>query len=466
MICGACKQEKLDIEFTKLNISKDGTRGLCKECKRLRDSNHYSKVQAVNSELLYFDLKPDLLIRKKPRIGILNLIKFTDRKNTKDKASIDMLNMGLRAILKELKETYEYCDARYINDYQFILISLTSVMDVENLIYTFEAFAPKEIKPQIIVGGFGVINIRLIKPYIDVACFGRGEGQINDIIAGKRFDNVWRKEDDPNLEGKYKIRQMQYLVDGECAVGCRNRCRFCQYTFVRKSTNRDELYHHGKGTATIESDWNSLEINKPGRFTSAWDGWSDDTRRKVSKPVTDKRIMEKLIDIGNRDIRGGINLKIFQIIGYPWETVDSVLYDMEQAKEVFRYIDYSIKNDIVLSFLNTPFAPEPMTPMQYDAANINVSWQSILRVKQLYNGKYLKAVILPYISGPFSLLKRVYIHRATEEQLDTFKNIIFNSRLRHMNDEDKVAWLLKYKIIDRDMFGKINHVPYNYLACE
>ena len=34
----------------------------------------------------------------------------------------------------------------------------------------------------LMVGGFGVINIRLIVQYIDVAVFGRAEGQINNII--------------------------------------------------------------------------------------------------------------------------------------------------------------------------------------------------------------------------------------------------------------------------------------------
>jgi hypothetical protein len=466
MICGTCKREKPNEDFTKLNISKDGTHGLCKECKSLRDLKHNNKVRALDAELPYFDFKPDLLIRKTPRIGVLNLIKFTDRKKTKGIASIDMLNMGLRAILKELKEPYEYCDARYMNDYQVILISLTSVMDIENLIYTFEAFAPKDVKPQIIVGGFGVMNINLIKPYIDIACFGRGEGQINDIITGKRFDNVWRKEDDPNLQGKYKIRQMQYLVDGECAIGCRNRCKFCQYTFVRRSANRDELYHHGKGTATIESDWNSLNVDKPGRFTSAWDGWSDDTRHKVSKPITNQTITDKLIDFGTRDIHGGINLKIFQIVGYPWETPDSVLNDIRKTREMFEYIDSRISNDIVLSFLNTPFAPEPMTPMQYESANIYVSWQNILQSRHIYNGKHLRAVLLPYISGPFSLLKRIFIHRATEDQLDIFKSILFSGRLRHMSDENKVAWLLKYKVIDAGMFGNINSAPFDYLMCD
>lgn len=464
MICGKCKKEKPESEFTKLNRSKNGKRGLCKGCKKERDRKHEKQKKLKEKELPYFELIPDLVHRDKARVGVLNLYKFNDRYNTKDTPANKMLNIGLNAIIKELDEPFEYCDIKNINDYAFILISLTSVMDIENLIYTFEKFGPKDRKAKVIVGGFGVCNIRLIIPYIDIACFGRGEGQINDIIAGKRFNNVWRKEDDPLLQNKYEVRQTQYLVKGEYGVGCRNNCKYCQYTNVRLPINKDSKYNPGKFISSIESDWKALDVYKAGRYTSAWDGWSEDTRRRVCKPITDQMIINKLIDIGNRNITGGINIKIFQIVGYPWETKESVMNDINNWNSIFQYIDNNIKNRLVLSFLNTPFGPEPLTPMQYEPANINISWQNVLTKNTLFAGEHLMANIIPTISGAFTLLKRIFIHRSEVNDLELFKRIVFSSKLKQLNDECKIKYLLKYKIINKKMFGKVQSAGFDFLV--
>lgn len=463
MICGTCKAEKPDNEFTKLNVSKDGSKGLCRICKKERDIKH-SVIKKVNNQRLpFFELTPNLIKRTNARIGVLNLHKFSDRENTKGIPMVNMSNVGLNAILKELGESYEYCDAKQINDYEYILLSLTSVMDVENLIYTFEKYAPTDIRSKIIVGGFGVCNIKLITPYVDIAVFGRAEAQIREIIEGKRFDNVWRKTDDPHIENRYTIRQTQYLVDGEIGVGCRNHCRYCQYTHIRRQIHDNTIYNPGSKIASIESEWSALNATRAGRYTTAWDGWSDSTRKMVCKPVTDEAIVAKLIDLGNRDISGALNIKVFQIVGYPWETEKSVVDDMEKCKGIFRAVNDNIKNKIVLSFLNTPFGPEPITPMQYDAANIETSWRVVVRPDEYYVGKKVMAHIVPFITGSFTLLKRVFIHRAEVEDLDLFKNIAFSSKLRRMPDTDKIKWLLKYRVIDAKMFGKIESAAFDYL---
>ena len=435
MICGACKGEKPENEFTRLNVSKDGTKGLCRSCKKARDQKHSTVKKANDLTLPFFDLTPNLIKRTDARIGVLNLHKFTDRGNTKGIPTVNMSNIGLNAILKELNEPYEYCDAKQINDYEYILVSLTSVMDVENLIYTFEKYAPTDIAAKIIVGGFGVCNIKLITPYIDVAVFGRAEGQIREIIEEKRFDNVWRKKDDPEIENKYTIRQTQYLVDGEMGVGCRNNCRYCQYTHIRRQIHSNTIYNPGSKIASIESDWSALDPIRAGRYTTAWDGWSNSTRKRVCKPITDDAIITKLIDIGNRDITGALNIKVFQIIGYPWETEESVVEDMERCKDLFKEVDRNIKNKIILSFLNTPFGPEPITPMQYDAANIRTSWRDVIRPGEYYVGEKLMAHIVPFITGSFTLLKRVFIHRAEARDLELFKiSPLVTRKLLNQND--------------------------------
>ena len=140
MICTMCGCEKLSSEFVKGNRRKDGTAGLCKQCKKRIDAEYQAKKKQCDADLPYFDLAPDILDRKskQARIGVLMLYKFTDRETVKHKQYDDLPNIGMKSILAELNEPYKYCVAEDINDFEIILVSLMSVMDVENLIYTNE----------------------------------------------------------------------------------------------------------------------------------------------------------------------------------------------------------------------------------------------------------------------------------------------------------------------------------------
>ena len=336
MICGSCGKIKPIEEFTKINRSKDGNKGLCKNCKKIRDKKYYEKkdklVKSVrDNQLTKFELIPDILIRdkKKTRIGVLVLDRFIDRAHFK-KGFFQLSNFGLKATLNELEEPYEYCIPQFINNYEYILVSLTSSLDVENIIYNFEVHAPEEIESKVIVGGFGVININLIKPYIDVAVFGRAENQINEILYGKRFNNVWLKREDPELRGQYYIRQPRYLVDGEKSVGCKNKCSYCQYTWIRRQLEIGTAYHPTNSINFQETDWKSLEVKKPGRYNTAWDGFSEETRLRVNKRITDQDIIDKFVEVDKEKINGNIYLKIFQIVGYPFESKESVLNDIKK----------------------------------------------------------------------------------------------------------------------------------------
>ncbi len=458
MICGKCKQAKPESEFTKINKSKDGKKGLCKDCKKSRDEEQRAKKDQKDSSLADFGLTPDLLKRnKKPKVGVMLLEKIVERKNIKE---IEQ-SMGMNAILSELKQPYEECKPEHINEYKFVLVSLTSVMDVENLIYSMEKYAPKDRTCKVVIGGFGVWNINLLIPYIDIAVFGRAEGQINEILAGQRLANVWRKSDDPMLESKYSVRQPKYLVEGENSIGCHYRCKFCQYSHTRLAIGKEAKYDPGKHMKVQETDWNSLEIKETGH-TTAWDGWSEETRLRVSKPITDKSIIDKLVKVNDEGL-GHVFLKIFQIVGYPWETVESVASDVARTIGMLEDIEELITYRLTIAFLCTPFGPEPLTPMQYDSANIETNWRELLNGKQLYKGDKVHAYIIAATSGPFTLVKRMMIHRARQGDLEAFKNIVFNSKLKRMPERFKVPFLLENGYIDKDMFGEVQSAPFDYL---
>jgi len=464
MICTNCGFVGDKKDFSRTNLSKDGTRAICKKCRREAAIKTRKKSKVKEKALPYFELRPSLLgIRNKARIGVLIMKNFVDRESSKHKGFHQLANTGLSAVLDELGEPYEYCPPEAMNQFKYVLISLTSVMDVENVIYNMEVYAPQERRCKVVIGGFGVINIKLIVPYIDIAVFGRAEGQINDILAGQRFNNVWRKVDDPDVSGDYEVRQPRYLVKGEASVGCRNHCAYCQYTYVRRSI--DKAVKYDPGMSVQETDWNGLTVDKAGRYNTAWDGWSDDTRRRVHKPVTDKGITDKLIDIGNR-VEGGVNLKIYQIVGYPWDTIESVEQDIKDVAAMLQDIDKQIKGKIYLSFLCTPFGPEPLTPMQYEAANITAPWRVALGGRILLDGNHIRAYISPFISGSFLLMKRVMINRAGLKDIDLFKRVAFSKELLKFPDSLRVKWLLKYAEIDPIMFGRIQGSEFDYLSVQ
>jgi hypothetical protein len=445
--CGFVGEESL---FTLWNRTGDNI-GRCKQCKAILDKSYRVKKDVMPGN---FDLKPDILKRENVRIGVLRLQKIADRRISK-KSNRFELNFGIKAVLSDLKEPYEVCQPDTINQYDFVLISLTSVMDIENLIYTFEKYCPIDIKATVIVGGFGVINIKLIVNYIDVAVFGRAEGQITEVLNGFNFDNVWRKKDDPMVLRHYKIRQPQYLVKGENSVGCRNRCAYCQYTHTRHSLGGPVKYNAGQGMSTHETDWNGLIVDKPGKYITAWDGWSEATRRRVNKPVTDKNIVSKLIEIGNNpDIAGTVSLKTYQIVGYPWETEQSVMDDIAMVGAMLKDIDSAISNKITIAFYVTPFGPEPYTPMKNEPANIYINWRDLLAGVKVYYGVNIKAFIITAISGPFTLLKRVFINRAEVGDIDEFKALVFDSRLKRMPERYKVGWLIDNGKIDEKKFDR------------
>jgi hypothetical protein len=444
MKCSSCGYTGPETDFTKGNRSHGGHKGRCKKCKSKLDKAYKAKTDIMPK---YFEPKADLLIRKKCDIGVLRLIEVRKTKRAYS-------NFGMDAILSELKESWELCHPETMNNYKIVLISLTSVMDVENLIYTFEKYGPETVTAKIIIGGFGVININMIVDYIDIAVFGRAEGQINEIINGFTFSNVWRKVYDPMVEREYKIRQPQYLLKGEVSVGCRGRCSYCQYGHIRKSLGRAEKYHPGKSISTPETDWNGLVVDKAGKYITAWDGWSEDTRRRVNKPISDKDIISKLVDIGNDPtIDGTVSLKTYQIVGYPWETAESVLNDIEHTGRMLSDIDKKIDGKIVLAFCVTPFGPEPLTPMANEPANITTDWRALLAGYRVYDGDNVRAFIITAISGPFTLLKRMWINRAGLGDIERFKSMVFDSRIKRIPERYKVGWLLDNGVVDISLFG-------------
>ncbi len=396
------------------------------------------------------------------KIGVLLLDQKVNRGN-RDNSFDKLPYHGFKHILSELSDNYSIISPSQIRDYDYCLCSITSVMDIENLIYTFERHKPNKDKCKVIVGGFGCINIWAIYDYIDIAVFGRAEGQINDILLGVELENVWRKEDDPDLLSIYKMRQMHKLIGNEQTVGCRNKCTFCQYSHIR-------LYTGGKNydavdVSFIEDDWRGLQVTGSGRYVTAWDGLSEQTRRRVKKKVTDQQIKDKMLSWYDVKREKAINIKIFNIVGYPWETKQTVISDLLAIKDIFKSCDLKkggAENRVLIMMMFTPFSPEPLTPMGNCKPNIDIIWRAFFNSigRQVYKGIDFECFILPQINSSYTLAKRVMINRATRENRKHIQIVLKNKKIDSLKSAQQIKALKSFKHTP-DVFKEGNFVlPY------
>ncbi len=96
------------------------------------------------------------------------------------------------------------------------------------------------------------------------------------------------------------------------------------------------------------------------------DGLTQETRKRIKKPITDDMIVEyfrRFIE------RGHIQFKMFFIIGYPWETVDDFKEFERLMKRIF---DIPLKKNIRLRIKWTPFIPQPCTPLAEEKAQYDL----------------------------------------------------------------------------------------------
>ena len=63
----------------------------------------------------------------------------------------------------------------------------------------------------VVAGGAGCVNICSIYDFIDMAVFGRAEGQAHQIIDKQSAPNIWTKQDDPNIENIINLNTIWFL---------------------------------------------------------------------------------------------------------------------------------------------------------------------------------------------------------------------------------------------------------------
>lgn len=394
------------------------------------------------------------------KVGILVFSDKIQERGTRKNTFFDAFEyLGLRHIISEIdrkKYTIDFCSEKTLNDFDFVLCSITSLYDIYNL-----CSCPGVLKRKstLIIGGQGVSNVRAYKEYFDIAVFGRAEGQINDILAGESLPNVLRMKDDPNIERQYEYRQAKYLVNGENNVGCPNKCRFCFYSWTHHQFRPSSSYESAIGIAGQEDDIRNIKIGDGRHYVTAIDGVSEESRKRVAKPIKNQEIKDKIAEIYEKDMKKRVSLKIFVICGYPWESVDS--HYLDELRQVFAESDKPTSRfPIFVHLLFTPFSPEPLTPMEIDQPNFDIDWRRFLLTGQLYDSASLKVFIMPYILSPYRLFERVYLNRATESESGLMK-VLTNSKFRKQKSWQKMRWLSEHGY--KKTFAERILRPWSYL---
>jgi hypothetical protein len=395
------------------------------------------------------------------------------RPNTKRKTFDSLGFLGLNIVIKEIESlgyNVDYCTAENMYLYDIILFSITAPEDITTFIKIAKSNKFKKGNSTIIVGGAGCINICSIYDYIDVAVFGRAEGLARDIISINPTKNIWVKSDDPNIEKKYEIRQVERLdakEGGSC--GCKNKCFFCQYSWTRKLVG--DNYNPGVDGETVnEEDFKSLSLDKPGRYTTGIDGLSEYTRKRVNKGfVTDDLIRDKCGNAIANGFEKAFMLKFFGIVGYPWETKKTALKDTIDFASIFNGFDKKYNQGRLMGAIHlTPFSPEPLTPMEHCPANVEVNWRRAFGGKSypIVRNDRINIFIGPYTTTEPTLIRRVLINRCKLGDREKVSNII------NSNIDGKTGVKIKQSVLDYlgyDPFGWKEPgliVPYLYTYCD
>ncbi len=360
------------------------------------------------------------------RLCKIGALRIDDKKGNHGMKGAAPLTLGYREIIKEISRTepVEETTIENAGQYDILLLSITSPIEIEKIL----ALGYEKPKGQkVIAGGMCALNPWPLYDLVDVMVFGRAEGIGAVALSDKSMPYIWRKEEDPGVEGRYEIRQMARALDGERAIGCPNKCLYCQYTWIRQCTAIDG---YDPGMTRPEDDWNRVEVSGPGRYVTAIDGLSQSTRNRVHKPVSDEQIISKIRSIQERDLPSAVVMKVFQIIGFPWETPESVLRDLAGFRDLMVRADSGCGGRVVLMLLFTPFSPEPMTPMEGEAV-IARNWRPVIEAsgRAVYWSDHLEVFILPQIQLAETLARRILINRCGRQEYKSLNQSLSNPRL-------------------------------------
>jgi hypothetical protein len=343
-----------------------------------------------------------------------------------------------------------FCSPETAHHYRVVMVSFTSTYD---LIAYYQAVAllppwqPGKRTFAVVGGGFGLQNPTAVRRYIDYAVFGRAEGFAADLVGGIIGGGGYEHPSVMRLPDLHPVVVAQstglYPHPVDCAgdewretfTGCPRKCRFCHYTWSRRSSHGNYRQEGLTGGASPEVTWDQLLTypRKAGRVRSAIDGFSERLRHAYGKRISNADIVGGIERLGSFGGKATVVLA-YNISNMPGETEDD-------RRELYATIGQAQpETRVILVLQSTPFRPSLLTPMQHCAVSLDPP-TSDLSASVIVDRPNLRAMHSFSNESPWSQLQTVIIERATPETDNIFHAMCFAPRLQSGRWRDKVRLL-------------------------
>ncbi|MFA5407264.1 MAG: hypothetical protein WC343_00665 [Bacilli bacterium] len=356
--------------------------------------------------------------------------------------SFDGLGLsGIGKIAAEIEGGVDFCSPATMDEYDFVLVSLTSFHDLLSL----SANVPVKRRAKVVVGGPACNNINPIMPYIDVANFGRCDsGKINRVLSGESIPSVWRKSDDPDFSGQYEVDASNSTGLGadEGSFGCSQKCFFCFYSWWNGhvTKNADSSYRSGFGDH--EDFFQSLKWDRAIRgAVTALDGVTQAARFRVGKPISTQDIKDVLLKSNEVDSGTLLRVKIYGILGYPWERQNEL--DKFDLIEAVKDVEPFIRKKILLKMHFSHFIPFQKTPLWASEFN----WNDYREWCQTHQVLFRSDKISVYSGGTYmpspSLAAVSTVLQRIGNDGGAFCRIAASKKFQSASSIDKERWLKK-----------------------
>ena len=343
-------------------------------------------------------------------------------------------NIGGDVIFKlcqSMAET-EPCDAADVNKYDLVLISIPSSGQMLDVLKLARKNKWEGRSCKIIVGGYGVQNINLLRGFVDFAFFGRAHDCLREILLGIQDGGVPDNLRDHmmSLDAPHIVRIRQApLMDNstfrEEFTGCPLKCKFCHYTYARKFAGKTNGYTqalltNGNDDEVLYSDISGFS-EKRGRIRTAIDGFSERIRYLYGKRISNDMIIDGINHLGaiaydarQDDMFGGHELNkrtvmtVYNIANFPYETEDDEAEFVETVQRA------NPRTRVIFILHSTPFRASPATPMQWERVQIFPDW-SEKREMTICDRPNLLVKYSYTLEGPWSQLLAAITERARED---------------------------------------------------
>jgi hypothetical protein len=292
-----------------------------------------------------------------------------------------------------------------------------------------------------------------VLPFVSEVYLGDG-----DFWDGESKEHVVAKTDDakaicvaPSLRPiRFEDVQQNRRTFCEMSRGCKNRCLFCQYGWVKPYRESDiadimaiidraetksvrmfaaDRFQHShypairayldkRGKCDTGSDVSARFVAKNPQYLAftnkvrvGIEGMSERLRRGVNKPMSD----DEIIEFVGRVVAAGIkSLDFYMIYGLPGEGES----DWLAFTGLLERIERSLSKSYTLAIHWNAFTPASMTPMQWSASAFGYPKKMEAAVMSAQGFKHLKIMHKPRLTGDATLNKRMLAIRGSDATHD------------------------------------------------